>query len=152
MILNTRSARSKFTLEIAMKSKLIMMCACLGVLGSTSAYAGDEEAMIDVAESAASPSESGETKDSEAKDHGRNDGPSGKSENSKAGDDQEDSRGKKKQLTNADCLPPSIPASAHPTAKACIGLSNGHPDMPFTPADYKGMPVECQPYVYPKCQ
>ena len=67
-------------------------------------------------------------------------------------DDDDKKRGEDRKFTNADCFPPSIPNTAHPTAKTCISLAKGHPDMPFTKLDYQGMPVECQPYVLAQCR
>ena len=137
-----------------MKSKLIITCVCLGVIGSTLACAGDEEAMTDVGESAGPPSGSGEGEDSEADDDARNEGPSGEGENSEAEDDEGDASptGENARLTNADCFPTSVPDSAPLTAKLCIDLAKGHPDMEFTSLDYEGMPDDCKPFVNPKCR
>jgi hypothetical protein len=55
-------------------------------------------------------------------------------------------------LTNADCLPSSVPDSASQWAKMCIALANANPDMPFRPADYQGMPDDCKPFVNPICR
>jgi prepilin-type N-terminal cleavage/methylation domain-containing protein len=68
----------------------------------------------------------------------------------KRGEGGKDDEGQ--QLTNADCLPASIPDSASTWAKACIGMARSVPDMPFGPADYQGMPPDCKPYVNPKCR
>jgi hypothetical protein len=56
------------------------------------------------------------------------------------------------QLTNSDCFPPRVPGSASQTAKICIALANAAPDMPFTPADYQGMPEDCKALVNPICR
>ena len=113
-------------MEITMKSKLIVACACLGILGGTLACAGEEEAMTASDESAAPLSGAGE------------------------GD--EDPSGEAKQLTNADCFATSAPDSASQWAKSCISMAKAHPDMPFTPKDYQGMPEDCKPFVKPKCR
>jgi hypothetical protein len=113
-------------MEITMKSKLIVACACLGILGGTLACAGEEEAMTASDESAAPLSEAGEA----------DEGPSGEA----------------KQLTNADCFATSAPDSASQWAKSCIDMAKSHPDMPFTPNDYRGMPEDCKPFVKPKCR
>jgi hypothetical protein len=89
---------------------------------------------------------SGEGKDSEDEDgEGGKSGKSGKS--GKGREDGDDAR-----YTNADCFPTSVPDSATQWAKACIGLSNAHPDTAFAPSDYQGMPEDCKPYVDPKCR
>ena len=82
----------------------------------------------------------GESKDSEDED-----GEDGKG--SKSGKGRNDVR-----YTNADCLPTSVPDSATQWAKACVGLANANPDLPFAPSDYQGMPEDCKPYVNPKCR
>ena len=127
----TRSLET--SVEIAMKSELIITCFCLGVLGSALACAGDEEAMVANNEDAAAVSETGKGKAPEAK---AGDSPSGKG----------------KQWTNADCYPNSVPDDAPNIAKLCAQLANSAPDMAFTPTDYEGMPPECQPFVESKCR
>jgi hypothetical protein len=112
--------------EITMKSKLIITCVCLGVLGGTLACAGEEEAMTASDESAAPLSG--------------------------AGQGDEGPRGEASQLTNADCIPTSVPDSAPANAKICVGLAKSHPDMAFTSKDYQGMPEDCKPLVNPKCR
>jgi hypothetical protein len=116
-----------------MKSKLIITCFCLGVFGSTLACAGDEEAMNANDGNTAAAVKTGEDKAAKAK-----------------ADDS--ASGKGKQWTNADCYPNSVPDDAPNIAKLCAQLANSAPDMPFTPADYEGMPPECQPFVEQKCR
>ena len=113
-------------MEITMKSKLIVACACLGILGGTLACTGEEEAMTASDESAAPISGTGKA----------DDGP----------------RGEGKQWTNADCFTNSVPDSASQWAKTCISLAKTHPDVPFTPNDFRGMPEDCKPFVKPKCR
>ncbi len=84
----------------------------------------------------------------EGKDSEEEDGKGGKSSKSGKGPEGDDDT----QYTNADCFPASIPDSATQWAKACIGLANAHPDMPFTSNDYKGMPADCKPFVNPMCR
>ena len=79
---------------------------------------------------------------------GRGSGGSGGSGGSRDGED--DRAGP--QLTNSDCFPSSIPDSASTWAKMCIGLAASAPNMAFTPADYRGMPEDCKPFVDPKCR
>jgi len=141
-----------------MKSKLIITCVCLGVLGGTLACAGEEEAMTVSDESAAPLSGAGEG-ESAAPLSGAGEGESPKmedrkSESPKMEDRKSDEgpRGEGKQLTNADCIPTSVPDSAPTNAKICVGLAKSHPDMAFTPNDYRGMPEDCKPYVDPKCR
>ena len=55
-------------------------------------------------------------------------------------------------LTNADCFPASVPDSAPKNAKLCVDLANSAPDMPFTPADYEGLPDDCKSIVFPECR
>ena len=119
-----------------MKSKLIVACACLGILGGTLACAGEEEAMTVSDESAAPFSGAGEGESPKMEDRKADEGP----------------RGEGQQLTNADCIPTSVPDSAPANAKICVGLAKSHPDMAFTPNDYRGMPEDCKPYVNPKCR
>jgi len=109
-----------------MKSKLIVACACIGLLGGTLACAGEEEAMTASNEAEGSEKEEGKS----------DDGP----------------RGEGRQLTNADCIPTSVPDSASQWAKTCISLAKSHPDMAFTAKDYQGMPEDCKPLVNPKCR
>jgi prepilin-type N-terminal cleavage/methylation domain-containing protein len=104
----------------------------------------------------------GEGKDSEeGDDEDGKDGKGGKSgkggKDSKggrgsggSGGDDDDGTGS--QLTNADCFPTSVPDSASMWAKMCIGLAASAPNMAFTPADYRGMPEDCKPFVDPKCR
>ena len=129
-----------------MKSKLIITCVCLGVLGGTLACAGEEEAMTVSDESAAPLSGAGEGESPKMEDR--------KSESPKMEDRKSDEgpRDEGKQLTNADCIPTSVPDSAPTNAKICVGLAKSHPDMAFTPNDYRGMPEDCKPYVDPKCR
>jgi hypothetical protein len=121
-------------MEIIMKSKLIITCVCLGLLGGTFACAGEEEAKTASDKSAGALSGTGE----------------GSEKQDGKGDD--DPRGEGGQLTNADCLPASVPDSASQWAKACISLAKSHPDAAFTPIDYQGMPEDCKPFVNPKCR
>jgi hypothetical protein len=136
IFLNTRPAQSKSTVEITMKSKLIITCLCLGLLGGASACTGDEKATTASDESAGSLSGTGEAKVAEKQAAKADDSPSGEGE----------------QLTNADCFTTSAPDSASQWAKACIDMAKAHPDMPFTPNDYRGMPEDCKPFVNPKCR
>jgi hypothetical protein len=57
-------------------------------------------------------------------------------------------------LTNADCFDFDTCASEATStwARACCGLAEANPDMPFTPADYQGMPDDCKPLVNPICR
>ena len=56
------------------------------------------------------------------------------------------------ELTNADCFPSSVPASASTNQKLCVGLAKSRPDMAFTPEDYRSLPEECKPLVNAKCR
>jgi hypothetical protein len=132
--------------EITMKSKWFITCVCLGVLGGTSACAGDEEVTIASDKSAGTLSGAGEGKNPE-KEAGK-----GKVPEKEAAKGDEGPRGKGERLTNADCLPDSVPDSASMWAKTCIGLAKSHPDVPFTPDDYQGMPEDCKPFVKKKCR
>ena len=77
----------------------------------------------------------------------------GKDEESKDEKDEEgDDQCVAGQMTNACCLPPSVPESASMNEKACVGFAKAAPDAPFTPADYAGMPEECKPLVDPRCR
>ena len=129
-----------------MKSKLFITCVCLGVLGGTSACTGDEEAMIASDETAGTLSGAGEGK-SPGKEAGKGKGPE-----KEAAKGDEGPRSEGEQLTNADCFVGSVPDSASMWAKTCISLAKSHPDVPFTPADYEGMPEDCKPFVKQKCR
>jgi hypothetical protein len=133
-------------MEITMKSKLIVVGVCLGILGGTLACAGEEEAMTVSDESAAPLSGAGEGESLKMEDR---QGESPKMEDRKS---DEGPRGEGEPLTNADCIPTSVPDSAPANAKICVGLAKSHPDMVFTPNDYRGMPEDCKPYVNPKCR
>ena len=67
-------------------------------------------------------------------------------------DGKDDKGGGSGQLTNADCFPTSLPASAPTIAKLCVGLAKKAPDMVFTSRDYHGMPEDCRPIVKSKCR
>jgi hypothetical protein len=139
-----------------MKSKWFITCICLGVLGGTSACTGDEEAVIASDETAGTLSGAGEGKGPE-KEAGEGKGPEkeagkGKGPEKEAAKGDEGSRGEGEQLTNADCFVDSVPDSASMWAKTCISLAKSHPDTPFTPNDYVGMPEDCKPFVKQKCR
>lgn len=132
-----------------MKRKLIITCVCLGMLGFAVSCSGDEEATQANAESASPQVESGDAQDSAAKAAKSNDSPRKKRKKAEAKETETDDRSK---MTHTDCLPSSVPDSAHPTAKLCISLANSAPDMVFSERDYEGMPEECKPYVNEKCR
>ena len=124
-----------------MKSKLIITCVCLGMLGSTLSCAGDEEATTVNAESASPQSDSDNGQDAAAK-------PAKKKGAKKKAAGSAD----RDKMTNADCFPDRAPDSATDIAKTCISLAKSAPDMLFTLADYSGMPEDCKPIVLPKCR
>ena len=134
-----------------MKSKLIITCVCIGMLGSSVACAADEEATTVNAESASQQSENDNSQDPAAKSAKNDDSPSGKlSPNERAARHfQQRARAK---LTHADCFPKSVPDSAHSNAKTCISLAKSAPDMLFSKSDYDNMPEECKSLVPPKCR
>jgi len=129
-----------------MKSKWFITCVCLGVLGGTSACTGDDEAVVASDQTAAKISGAGEGKGSE-KEAGKRKGPE-----KEAAKGDEGTRGEGEQLTNADCFVDSVPDSASMWAKTCISLAKSHPDTPFAPSDYVGMPEDCKPFVKKKCR
>ena len=129
-----------------MKSKWFITGVCLGVLGGTSACTGDDEAMVASDETAGTLSGAGEGKGPE-KEAGKGKGPE-----KEAAKGDEGPRGEGEQLTNADCFVDSVPDSASMWAKTCISLAKSHPDIPFTPNDYVGMPEDCKPFVKQKCR
>jgi hypothetical protein len=122
--------------EITMKSKWFITCVCLGVLGGTSACTGDDEAVVASDQTAGKLSGAGE----------------GKGPKKEAAKGDEGTRGEGEQLTNADCFVDSVPDSASMWAKTCISLAKSHPDIPFAPSDYVGMPEDCKPFVKKKCR
>ncbi|MFB3117543.1 MAG: type II secretion system protein J [Myxococcota bacterium] len=79
----------------------------------------------------------------------------GEGEASEEGDDEGGSGGKGKEsgeLTNADCFPSSLPASASDAAKTWLGLAISAPNMAFTPNDYVVLPDEVKAFVKSKCR
>lgn len=122
------------------------------MLGSTVAYAADEEATTVNTESAIPQSENDKGQDSAAKSAKSDDSPSDKIADAKAKAARVQQQRDRATLTNADCFPKSVPDSAHNNAKLCVGLANSQPDMLFTKHDYDHMPKECQPLVPPKCR
>ncbi len=132
-----------------MKSKLIITCVCLGMLGITLSCGGDEEATTVNAESASPQADSNEGQDAVAKPAKRKKSASRKTEAAKPKTGENVDRAK---MTNADCFPDSIPDSSSVNAKLCITLANSHPDMLFPKRDYEGMPPECKPFVLEKCR
>lgn len=135
-----------------MKSKLIITCACLGLLGSSVACAADEEATTVTAESASPQSENDKGQDSVAKS-AKSDDSSG---NTLANANERAVKALKKreraQMTHADCFPKSVPDSAPSSAKICVSLAKSAPDMLFSKSDYNNMPEECKSLVPPKCR
>jgi hypothetical protein len=129
-----------------MKSKWFITCICLGVLGGTSACTGDEEAIIASDETAGTVAKAGEGKSPEKKAVKR------KEPEKEAAKDDEGSGGDGEQLTNGDCFVDSVPDTASMWAKTCISLAKAHPDAPFTPVEYAGMPEDCKPFVKEKCR
>jgi hypothetical protein len=138
--------------EIAMKSKLIITCACLGILGSTVACAADEEATTVNAESAGPQSENDNGQDSAAKSAKSDDSPSDRIADANARAAKARQQGGRASLTNADCFPKSVPNSAPANAKLCVSFANSDPDMLFPKSDYDRMPEDCKPLVPPKCR
>ncbi len=135
-----------------MKSKLIITCVCIGMLGSTSSCASEEEATTVNAESASQQSENDKGQDSAAKSAKSDDNPSDKIEAAKARAADHWKDKKRAKLTNADCFPKSVPDSAHSHVKLCVILANSAPGMLFPKSDYDRMPEECKPIVDPKCR
>jgi len=84
---------------------------------------------------------SSEDKDSEQGDE------DGKSGSGKGGQD-----GKGRQLTNADCIPTSVPSDADFCAQMLVSLANSQPAMEFSREDYQSLPPGCQAIVNPKCR
>jgi len=60
--------------------------------------------------------------------------------------------GKGRELTNADCIPPSVPSDAPMCAQMLVSLAKSAPDMVFTPSDYQSLPPDCRAIVDPKCR
>ncbi len=135
-----------------MKSKLIIACACLGILGSSVACAADEEATTVNAESANPQSENDNGQDSAAKSAKSDNSPSGTPADANEKVVKARQQGDRASLTNADCFPKSVPKSAPSNAKLCVTLANSAPDMLFPKSDYDGMPEDCKPLVPPKCR
>jgi len=72
-------------------------------------------------------------------------------------DDSGGSGGKKKpgeleELTNADCFPTSMPASASPEAQSWLRLALRVPQLAFGPAEYAVLPESVKAFVKPKCR
>ena len=132
-----------------MKSKLIITCACLGMLGSTVSCAGEEEATTVNAESASPQSDSDTGEEPAAKPAKRKGRKNAKRKAAEAETGENTDRAK---MTNADCFPDSVPDSAPTPAKLCLSLAQSHPDMLFPKADYEGMPEDCKPLVLKKCK
>ena len=135
-----------------MKSQLIILCVCLGMLGSTLACAGDEESTTVTDEGASAQSAGDNGQDSAAKPAKSKDRPSGKRKATKAAETKVGENVDRAKMTNADCFPKSVPDSAPTNAKVCVALANSKPDMLFPKHDYDGMPDECKPLVPEKCR
>jgi prepilin-type N-terminal cleavage/methylation domain-containing protein len=82
-------------------------------------------------------------------DSEQGDGNDGEGEGSGPGSERD---GKGGELTNAVCIPESVPASAGMCAQMLVGLAKSAPDMAFTPEDYQSLPPDCQAIVDPKCR
>lgn len=135
-----------------MKSKMIITCVCLGLLGSTFACSGDEQATNVKAETASPQAKTGKAQDSAVKPPKANVRPSAKREDAPAKEADSAGSAERNKLTNADCFPDSLPESAPSLAKMCLGLAKSQPDMLFPKSDYDGMPEDCKPYVLPHCR
>ena len=135
-----------------MKSKLIITCACLGMLGSAVACAADEEATTVNAESASPQSENDNGQDSAAKSAKSGDSAGNTLANANERVVEALKDRDRASMTNADCFPKSVPSSAPSNAKLCVTLANTAPDMLFPKIDYDRMPEECKPFVAPKCR
>jgi hypothetical protein len=128
-----------------MKSKVIITCVCLGMLGSTVSCAGEDEATQASAETAVAEPEASKAQKPAAKPAKPKARPAPKREEAAP-------EGGKSALTNAECFPESLPDSAPNTAKLCVGLAQSAPDMVFTKRDFEGMPEDCKPIVLPHCR
>jgi hypothetical protein len=128
-----------------MKSKLIITCVCLGMLGSAVSCSGEDEATQASAETAAAEPAAPKAQKPAAKPTKQKERPAPKREEAAP-------EGSESTLTNADCFPESVPDSAPNNAKLCVGLAASAPDMVFTKRDFEGMPEDCQPIVLPHCR
>jgi hypothetical protein len=127
-----------------MKSKMIITCVCIGMLGSTVSCSGKDEATQASAETAVAKPKAPAQKPA-ANPSKRKERPAPKQEKA-APEDGESA------LTNAECFPESLPDSAPNNAKLCVGLAMSAPDMIFTKLDFEGMPDECKPIVMSHCR
>jgi len=130
-----------------MKSKMIVTCVCLCLLGGSVACSGDEKATAVNAE--ATKPEAAKAPAAPAKPAKSNVQQKPKAEPAPATDA---SGSASAVLTNKDCFPDSVPDSAPNNAKLCVILAKSAPDMAFTKRDYDGMPPDCRPIVLPKCR
>jgi hypothetical protein len=124
-----------------MKSKLIITCVCLGMLGSAVSCSGEDEATQASAETAVAEPKADKAAANPSK---RKERPAPKREEAAPAGES--------ALTNAECFPESLPDSAPNNAKLCVGLAMSAPDMVFTKLDFEGMPEECRPIVMPHCR
>ena len=127
-----------------MKSKLIVTCVCLGMLGSTVSCSGEDEATQASAETVVAEPKAPAPKPA-ANPSKRKERPAPKREEAAP-------EGGESALTNAECFPESVPDSAPNNAKLCVGLAMSAPDMIFTKRDFEGMPDECKPIVMSHCR
>jgi len=128
-----------------MKSKLIITCVCLGMLGSAVSCSGEDGATQASAETAVAEPEASKAQKPAAKPAKPKARPAPKHEEAAP-------EGGESALTNGECFPKSLPDSAHNTAKLCVGLAASAPDMIFAKKDFEGMPEECKPIVLSHCR
>jgi hypothetical protein len=128
-----------------MKSKLIITCVCLGMLGSAVSCSGEDEATQASAKTAVAEPEAAKAQKPAAKPTKPKAPPAPKREKAAQKDGES-------ALTNAECFPESLPDSAPNNAKLCVGLAMSAPDMVFTKRDFEGMPDECKPIVMSHCR
>ena len=132
-----------------MKSKVIMTCFCVCMLGITTACSGDEQATNANSETAKTKAEPANAPKAPEKPAAKN---MRKEAAPKAAKPMDDKGSASPQMTNKDCFPETMPESPSNNVTMCMILTQSHPDMAFTKTDFDSLPEDCKAIVLPKCR